>query len=60
MLNRLAALAGSLDVVDIPHVYSLNSDIIGVRGAVCAKKDRLAGNLEKQKVIDFVTELANV
>jgi (5-formylfuran-3-yl)methyl phosphate synthase len=58
--NLLAALAGSLDIVDIPHVYSLDADIIGVRGAVCAKKDRLAGKLEKQKVIDFVTELANV
>jgi uncharacterized protein (UPF0264 family) len=58
--NLLAALAGSLDVVDIPRVYSLGADIIGVRGAVCAKKDRLAGKLEKQKVIDFVTELTNV
>jgi uncharacterized protein (UPF0264 family) len=58
--NLLAALAGSLDVIDIPRVYTLGADIIGVRGAVCAKKDRLAGNVEKQKVVDFVTELANV
>jgi uncharacterized protein (UPF0264 family) len=58
--NLLAALAGSLDVIDIPRVYNLGADIIGVRGAVCVKKDRLAGNVEKQKVVDFVTELANV
>jgi uncharacterized protein (UPF0264 family) len=58
--NLLAALAGSLDVIDIPRVYNLGADIIGVRGAVCAKKDRLAGKVEKQKVVDFVNELANV
>jgi len=36
--NLLAALAGSLDTQDIPRVYSLGADIIGVRGAVCTKK----------------------
>ncbi|MCW4015133.1 MAG: (5-formylfuran-3-yl)methyl phosphate synthase [Candidatus Bathyarchaeota archaeon] len=53
--NLLAALAGSLDTQDISRVYNLGADIIGVRGAVCAKKDRLAGKLEIEKVLAFST-----
>lgn len=55
--NLLAALAGSLDTTDISRVHNLDADIIGVRGAVCTKKDRVAGNLEKEKVAKFVEEL---
>jgi uncharacterized protein (UPF0264 family) len=55
--NLLAALAGSLDTQDIQRVYSLGADIIGVRGAVCAKKDRVAGKLEREKVTEFVEEI---
>ena len=51
--NLVAALAGSLDKQDIPRVHSLGADIIGVRGAVCAKKDRLAGKLESEKVAEL-------
>lgn len=53
----LAALAGSLDVQDVSRVYDLGADIIGVRGAVCAKKDRVSGRLEKEKVAEFVKEI---
>jgi hypothetical protein len=53
----LVALAGSLDKTDIPRVHRLGADIIGVRGAVCEKKDRVAGRLESQKVAAFVSEL---
>ena len=56
----LAALAGSLDSPDIPRVYRLGSDIIGVRGAVCTKKDRLAGKLEEEKVMAFANELSKL
>jgi len=58
--NLLAALAGSLESKDIQRINSLGADIIGVRGAVCAKKDRVAGKLETQKVLAFATELTNL
>jgi uncharacterized protein (UPF0264 family) len=57
--NLLAALAGSLDTQDIQRIYRLGADIIGVRGAVCTKKDRLAGKLETEKVTAFAKELRN-
>ncbi len=55
--NLLAALAGSLTPQDILRVNNLGADIIGVRGAVCARKDRVSGKLEQQKVADFVTTI---
>jgi len=58
--NLLAALAGSLDVKDIQRVHNLSADIIGVRGAVCTKKDRLAGKLEKEKVMAFAEEISKL
>jgi uncharacterized protein (UPF0264 family) len=58
--NLLAALAGSLDKHDIQRVQSLGADIIGVRGAVCSKKDRLAGKLESKKVAEFAEEISKL
>jgi uncharacterized protein (UPF0264 family) len=58
--NLLAALAGSLQKQDIPRVHNLGADIIGVRGAVCTKKDRLAGKLEREKVIEFAKEISKL
>ncbi|MCW4030943.1 MAG: hypothetical protein NWE80_01115 [Candidatus Bathyarchaeota archaeon] len=58
--NLLVALAGSLDRQDIQRVYSLGADIIGVRGAVCSKKDRLAGKLQREKVIAFANEISKL
>ena len=58
--NMLAALAGSLDKHDIQRVHSLGADIIGVRGAVCAKKDRLAGKLESEKVAELAKEISKL
>jgi uncharacterized protein (UPF0264 family) len=58
--NLLAALAGSLDAQDIPRVNNLGADILGVRGAVCTKKDRLTGKLEKKKVMAFVNVIAKL
>lgn len=58
--NLLAALAGSLDTKDIRRVNSLGADIIGVRGAVCTKKNRLTGELKEAKVAEFVKELGRV
>jgi uncharacterized protein (UPF0264 family) len=58
--NLLAALAGSLDTQDIQRVYRLGADIIGVRGAVCTKKDRVAGKLEREKVVSFAEEISKL
>jgi uncharacterized protein (UPF0264 family) len=55
--NLIAALAGSLDKTDIKRVHDLGADIIGFRGAVCTKKDRVSGNLEQQKVTELVEKL---
>ena len=56
----LAALAGSLDTQDIPRIHSLGADIIGVRGAVCTKKDRVSGKLEQEKVSEFVEAISRL
>ncbi|MDG6223083.1 MAG: (5-formylfuran-3-yl)methyl phosphate synthase [Candidatus Bathyarchaeota archaeon] len=56
----LAALAGSLVPQDISRVNRLGADIIGVRGAVCTKKDRVSGKLEQEKVADFVFALSKL
>jgi len=58
--NLLAALAGSLDTQDIQRVHNLGADIIGVRGAVCAKKDRLAGKIEPEKVLTFAEKISQL
>jgi len=58
--NLLAALAGSLTPQDLLRVHSLGADIIGVRGAVCTKKDRVSGKLEQEKVTDFVNALSTL
>ena len=58
--NLLAALAGSLDKQDIQRVYSLGADIIGVRGAVCVKKDRVAGKIQKEKVAELAEEISKL
>lgn len=58
--NLIAALAGSLDKQDIPRIHDLEADIIGVRGAVCTNKDRLAGKVEEKKVMEFAKEISNL
>ena len=58
--NLLAALAGSLDTQDIQRVHNLGADIIGVRGAVCTKKDRLAGKIEPEKVLAFAEMISKL
>ena len=58
--NLLAALAGSLDTQDIQRIYNLGADIIGVRGAVCTKKDRVTGKLEREKVTAFAEEISKL
>lgn len=57
--NLTVALAGSLQVKDIPKISNLEADIIGVRRAVCVGKDRLKGKVERTAVENFVKEISN-
>ncbi|UCC58888.1 MAG: (5-formylfuran-3-yl)methyl phosphate synthase [Candidatus Bathyarchaeum sp.] len=56
--NLIVALAGSLDKQHIRRVYDLAADIIGVRGAVCTNRDRVAGRVQKEKVMEFTKEIS--
>jgi uncharacterized protein (UPF0264 family) len=51
-----AALAGSLKKEDLPVVYSLGADVVGLRGAACILSDRVNGRITKEKV----RELADI
>jgi len=55
--NLIAALAGSLDRQDVPRLYDLGADVIGVRRAVCNKRDRLKGEVQRKAVWEFVKEI---
>ena len=57
--NLLTALAGSLQIKDILRLHNLQTDIIGVRGAVCTNNDRRYGKLERNKVAKFAKILQN-
>jgi len=56
-LNLTGAIAGSLGKEDIPLVYSLGADIIGVRGSICSGGDRLNGTVRAEMVREFVNEI---
>ena len=56
--NLMVALAGSLEKRDILRISDLGADIIGVRGAVCTNKDRVAGRIQKEKVMEFAKEIS--
>lgn len=45
----LVALAGSLSLEHFPLLATIGADIIGVRGAACSRKNRLAG-VSRQRV----------
>lgn len=49
-----AALAGSLRKEDLPVVYSLGADVVGVRGAACTQSDRINGQITREKVRELV------
>jgi uncharacterized protein (UPF0264 family) len=49
-----AALAGSLQKEDLPVVYALGADVVGVRGAACTLSDRVSGQITREKVRELV------
>ena len=56
--NLIAALAGSLVMQDVPRLYDLGADVIGVRKAVCSKRDRLNGKVQRRAVLEFAKEIS--
>lgn len=49
-----AALAGSLQKEDLPTVYTLGADVVGLRGAACTLGDRVNGQITRKKVQELV------
>jgi len=49
-----AALAGSLQKEDLPAVYALGADVVGLRGAACTLSDRVNGQITREKVHELV------
>lgn len=49
-----AALAGSLQKKDLPAVYVLGADVVGLRGAACTFSDRVNGQITREKVRELV------
>ncbi len=58
--NILAALAGSIKKEDIPLIYNLGADVVGIRGAACEKSDRLQGKIVRKRVEELVNILNDV
>lgn len=56
----LAALAGSLRKEDLSTIYQLDTDITGLRGAVCNNNDRKNGLVSEQKVANIMTLAHNL
>jgi uncharacterized protein (UPF0264 family) len=49
-----AALAGSLKKEDLPAVYALGADVVGLRGAACTDGDRVDGRITRETVRELV------
>ena len=54
----IAALAGGLDKEDIPRLLDLRADVVGIRRAVLAHKDRVSGLVQSVSVMEF-TKIIN-
>jgi hypothetical protein len=57
--SLIAALAGSLERENVPRLYALKVDVIGIRGAVCSRKDRKNGRVQREAVLEFVKEIGS-
>ena len=54
------ALAGSLRKRDLPIVYELGADIVGLRGAACTGNDRNNGHITRELVSELVEAIKMV
>lgn len=55
-----AALAGSLRREDLPVVYALGADVVGLRGAACTHGDRVAGRITRETVKALVETVKRI
>jgi uncharacterized protein (UPF0264 family) len=55
-----AALAGSLRKEDLPAVYALGADIVGLRGAACTNGDRVNGRITRKTVRALVETMKRI
>jgi uncharacterized protein (UPF0264 family) len=55
-----AALAGSLKKEQLPDVYALKADIVGLRGAACTNGDRLNGIVTREAVQELADIVKNL
>jgi uncharacterized protein (UPF0264 family) len=55
-----AALAGSLRKEDLPVVYALGTDVVGLRGAACSRGDRVDGRITREAVRELVEVVRHV
>jgi uncharacterized protein (UPF0264 family) len=55
-----AALAGSLRKQDLPVVYALGADVVGLRGAACTHGDRVAGRITRETVKALVETVKRI
>ncbi|MFF7250660.1 (5-formylfuran-3-yl)methyl phosphate synthase [Embleya sp. NPDC008237] len=55
--DLLAALAGSIKIGDLGRLTAMGTDIVGVRGAVCAGGDRTRGRIDARLVAEFRAEM---
>lgn len=53
----IAALAGSLGKEDVKGIYKTNVDILGVRGSVCSRGNRLKGKIRSELVRNLAKEI---
>lgn len=53
-LGLEVALAGSLRKEDLPVIYRLGADIVGLRGAACTRSDRVRGEMTRELVRELV------
>ncbi|MBN1329852.1 MAG: (5-formylfuran-3-yl)methyl phosphate synthase [Candidatus Heimdallarchaeota archaeon] len=51
------ALGGSINLTHIPLLHKLQPDIVGIRGAVCFKGDRLNGKIQAKLITEFAEKL---
>ncbi len=55
--NLLAALAGSVKAEHLEALTAMETDIVGVRGAVCEGGDRNAGRIQPHLIAAFRAEM---
>jgi uncharacterized protein (UPF0264 family) len=55
-----AAFAGSLRKEDLPAVYALGTDVVGLRGAACTNGDRVNGRITRETVRALVETIERI